>query len=88
METIELLKSLEIELLQSDTRHNLVRIDELLADDFFECGKYGDRFDKKECLESLPKESEEKKLEATEIKIYMLSETLAQVRYVGRIQNP
>jgi hypothetical protein len=44
METIEFLKSLELELLSYESRQNPVRIDELLADDFFECGKYGDRF--------------------------------------------
>jgi hypothetical protein len=87
METIELLRSLEIELLGFDTRQNLIRIDELLADDFFECGKYGDRFGKKECLESLPKESEKKKFEASEIEVQILSETLAQVRYICTIEN-
>lgn len=31
--------TLECELLESDTRHNPRRLNELLADDFWECGK-------------------------------------------------
>ena len=44
MNTEQLLTSLELELLSFDCRHNLVRINELLADDFFECGKTGNMF--------------------------------------------
>jgi hypothetical protein len=44
MKPEELLISLELELLSPETRRNPARIDELLSDDFFECGKYGDRF--------------------------------------------
>ena len=73
MKTEELLISLELELLTFDTRHSRSGIDALLADDFFECGKYGDRFGKKECLESLPKESKNKIFEATDIAVIMLS---------------
>ncbi len=37
----ELFKNLEIELLGYKVRHDIKRLDELLADDFFECGKMG-----------------------------------------------
>ncbi len=73
--TQEHLKQLEIELLSFGTRHNPERIDELLADDFFECGKTGKMFGKKECLEWLPEE-QEKKLEAKDISIHMLTENI------------
>ena len=74
MKIEELLISLELELLTFSTRQSLSRIDELLADDFYECGKYGDRFSKAECLESLPEESSNKILEASDMEVFMLSE--------------
>jgi hypothetical protein len=70
--------------LQYETRHSRERIDELLADDFFECGKTGNMFGKKECLESLPNEKT-KKLEARDVTVYLLSESIAQVRYIATI---
>ena len=78
----EIVTSLELELLEYSTRHNLKRLDELLADDFFECGKYGDRFGKKECLLELPQESQDKKIEVDEMKVHLLTDSLAQVRYL------
>ncbi len=84
----ELLISLELELLSFECRHNPERIDALLCDDFFECGKHGDRFWKTECLASLPKESDEKKFEVSEIEVHMLSENLWQARYLCTIENP
>ena len=83
----ELLQSLEIELLQVKTRRNPDRIDALLADDFFECGKYGDQFGKWEVLDALTKESNDKKFEIQDISVNMLSETLGQVRYLCTIEN-
>lgn len=59
----ETLTQLELELLSFGCRHDPERIDALLADDFFECGKHGDRFGKREVLEWLPTESDEKKFE-------------------------
>ncbi len=84
----EHLKSLEIELLQPETRHNIERIKELLADDFFECGKTGDQFGKIECLTSLPNENPKKILEYSDMIVYMLSENLGQIRFLCTIQNP
>ncbi len=84
----EQLKSLEIELLQSGTRHNQDRINILLADDFFECGKSGDQFGKKECLYSLSNEDTKKTLEYSNMTVHMLSENLWRVRFLCTIQNP
>jgi hypothetical protein len=84
MNTEELLKNLELELLSFECRHNTVRIDELLADDFFECGKTGKIFGKKECLESLPAEND-KKLTARDINVSLLAENIAKVNYFADI---
>lgn len=72
MEEKTLLQQLEIELLDYDTRHNPKRVDELLADDFFECGKTGKMFGKKECLEWLPNE-ETKAFTARDMTVALLS---------------
>ncbi len=83
----EILAQLELELLTHEARHDPARIDALLADDFFECGKYGDRFGKWECLASLPKESDEKQFQTRDMMIHMLSEGIGQVRYLCTIEN-
>lgn len=41
MATEQVLISYELELLTSEARHDQSRLNELLADDFFECGKSG-----------------------------------------------
>ncbi len=82
------LQSLELELLQFETRHNPARLDELLADDFFECGASGDIFGKKECIKSLPQETKEKTIEYREMTVHILSETLAQIRWKAKITHP
>lgn len=51
----ELIKNLEIELLQPDVRKNTDRINELLADDFIEFGASGNKYTKNDILEHLPK---------------------------------
>ena len=79
---------LELELLSYEVRHNLVRIDELLTPNFFECGKNGDRFGKREALDSLPKEPEKKKFETQNMTVHILAENIAQVRYISTITNP
>lgn len=76
----ELIKSLEIELLTFECRHNPQRINELLADDFFECGKTGMMFGKKECLEWLPLEKE-KKLVARDVRASLLASDIVKVNY-------
>jgi predicted acetyltransferase len=84
----ELLRSLEIELLQYDTRHDPDRINVLLADDFFECGHLGHQFGKKECLNALPNENPGKTLEHSDMTVHMLSEKLGQVRFLCKIEKP
>ncbi len=84
----EILIQLEIELLSFECRHNPDRIEELLADDFLECGKHGDRFGKREVLEWLPTESDEKKFETRDMAVHMLSESIGQVWYLCTIENP
>jgi hypothetical protein len=84
----ESLTQLELELLSFECRHNTDRIEELLADDFFECGKHGDQFGKREVIDSLPKESDGKKFETHEMTVHMLSESNGQIRYLCTIQNP
>jgi hypothetical protein len=84
MKTENLIKNLELELLQFNTRHNYTRINELLADDFFECGKTGKIFGKKECLESLPAEKEKKFIER-DMNVSLLAENIAKVNYFAEI---
>lgn len=67
--------TLELELLSYNARHDVTRIDQLLADDFFECGKTGTMFGKRECLERLPTEKE-KKLVAKNMSAHLISENI------------
>jgi hypothetical protein len=53
-EEIQKVKELEMELLQSETRKSTKRLNELLADDFFEFTQNGDSANKKDILEHLP----------------------------------
>jgi len=55
-----LIKGLEIELLQPDVRKSIGRLDELLADDFVEFASIGVQYNKKDILDHLPKSSETK----------------------------
>ena len=80
----ELIKNLEIELLGYEVRHDIKRLDELLADDFFECGKMGAMFGKEECLEWLPQEKT-KQLHAMSVSVHVLSHNIMQVRYIAEI---
>ncbi|GAI33223.1 unnamed protein product, partial [marine sediment metagenome] len=51
----KLIKDLEVELLQPDVRKSTHRLNELLADDFLEFGASGNRYNKHDILEHLPK---------------------------------
>jgi hypothetical protein len=51
---LELIKNLELKLLQPATRHSVERLNELLADDFLEIGASGKRYGKQEVLNTLP----------------------------------
>lgn len=76
----ELMKNLELELHTPECRHDRERIDALLADDFFECGKTGTIFGKKECLEWLPLEKD-KKISVRDMAVSILSHDTAKVNY-------
>lgn len=52
----KLIEQLEIELLQPDVRKSTERINELLADDFFELGMSGKKYTKQDVLKLLPKQ--------------------------------
>lgn len=55
-----LIRDLEIELLQPDVRKSVDRLDDLLADDFVEFGASGEQYDKQDILDHLPKLAETK----------------------------
>lgn len=58
-EEIEVVKALELELLQPETRKSLERLSELLADDFFEFMQSGAAATKQDILDYLPNAPEE-----------------------------
>ena len=55
-----LIKDLEVELFQPNVRRSAGRLNELLADDFLEFGASGNRYNKYDVLEHLPKLAEVK----------------------------
>lgn len=59
LEEIQAVKELEMELLRPVTRKSAARLEELLADDFFEFTQSGSSTNKKDILEKLPKSPEE-----------------------------
>jgi len=67
----ELIKALEIELLQPEVRKSKDRLNELIADEFIEIGESGKQYNKQDILDALPKQSgirfSPKDFKATEI---------------------
>lgn len=57
MEEYELLRKLEIELVQPATRRNVTRFSELIDDGFEEFGSSGKSYRKQDILDLLPKEN-------------------------------
>ena len=55
-ELINQIRDLEMELLHSDTRKSAQRLNDLLADDFFEIGASGTRYTKDDVIRLLPEE--------------------------------
>ncbi len=53
-ELTDIIKKLEVELLQPEVRKSTTRLNELIADDFLEFGVSGNHYNKKDILESLP----------------------------------
>ena len=60
MNITDLIKSLETELLQPKVRKSKERLNELLADDFYEIGESGKQYNKQDILNDLPKQTEVK----------------------------
>src|SRR5712672_1179012 len=58
-ETADLLRSLEEQLLQPNTRRSADKLCNLLADDFVEFGSSGRTFDKSKIIESLRQEQQQ-----------------------------
>ena len=54
MEISELIKVLELELLNPAIRNSKERLNELLADDFYEIGESGKQYNKQEIINILP----------------------------------
>jgi len=76
-----MLIGLEKELLTSETRASLARLDELIRDDFIEYGSSGEIFGKDVVLEALPLEKGERKFFADNFKARSLSQNLVQVTF-------
>ncbi len=51
----DLIKNLEVELLQPEVRKSKERLNELLADDFFEIGESGKKYSKQDILNEYTK---------------------------------
>lgn len=58
MNLTDLIKNLETELLRPEVRKSKKRLDELLADDFYEIGESGKKYNKQDILNDLPKQAE------------------------------
>ena len=60
MDISDLIKNFETELLQPKVRKSKERLNELLADDFYEIGESGKKYNKQDILNDLPKQTEVK----------------------------
>lgn len=81
-EEIQKVKDLEIELLQPETRKSTERLNELLADDFFEFMQNGSATNKKDIIEYLPN-SEEEEFKVREMGAKVLSEDCILLHYIA-----
>ena len=60
MKLTDFIKNLETELLQPEVRKSKERLNELLADDFYEIGESGKQYNKQDILNSILNETEVK----------------------------
>jgi hypothetical protein len=60
MDVTELIKALELELLQPEVRKSKERLNELIADNFLEIGSSGKSYNKQDIINELPEEEETK----------------------------
>ena len=76
-----LIKTLEVELLQPDVRKSASKLNELLSDDFFEFGSSGDRYTKQDVIRFLA-ETNEAKFVIRDFKIKELSPDNVLATYI------
>lgn len=81
-EDIQKVKDLEIELLQPETRRSKERLNELLADDFFEFMQSGGSSNKESIIASLPSSPEEE-IEVREMEAKELSKENILLHYIA-----
>ncbi|QQS59608.1 nuclear transport factor 2 family protein [Candidatus Peregrinibacteria bacterium] len=79
---IQKVKELEIELLQPNTRRSVKRLNELLADDFFEFMQSGGSTNKKEIIAYLPNAPEEQFI-VREMEAKVLSKDNILLHYIA-----
>jgi len=77
------IKSLELKLLDPETRKSKKKLDELLADDFFEFAQDGKRYNKQEIIEVLPKCPAEK-IEIVDFEATELSQDCILASYIAK----
>ena len=80
MDPTKIILALEIELLQVNVRHSVSRLGELLADDFFEIGSSGKRYNKQDILNILPNQPEDK-YNITDFHIYFVADNTILATY-------
>lgn len=69
----ETIKNLELELLQDTTRKSIIRLDQLLDEDFLEFASNGEVYSKNDILNRLPNQNY--KFELSDFKLVLLSDT-------------
>jgi hypothetical protein len=82
IETDKMIRLLEERLLQTNVRHSVNEIDELLADEFIEFGSTGRIFNKKQVIEALQMEAPQQ-LSLTEFKTINLAPEVILTRYIA-----
>lgn len=79
---VERISNFELELLKYDVRKSHKRMNELLADDFFEFAKDGKKYSKQEIIKILSQCAEEK-ISTTNFNVLEISSNAALVTYIA-----
>ena len=82
----KLIEQLEIELLQPKIRKSKERLNELLADNFFEFGMSGDKYTKQDILNILP-QSKGIRYEGTDFESVEISPNTILLTYRASVEN-
>lgn len=80
----EIFRRLEEELWREETRFDRVRMNELIADDFFEFGRSGRIYSKKDTLAIAPQKLDSV-LPLPDFRVRLISENVAQVTYNSEV---